>query len=156
MAPLTHPPALRHLWDVKVDVGPPVEVGDIGAGRRRAIPIVGGTFEGPAARGTVLPVGADWQIIRSDDTAEIVARYFLKTDDGATINVVNSGYRHAAPEVLRRLAAGEDVDPSEYYFRTRPVFEVADPKYAWLGRTVCVGVGVRKPALVMIRMYAVE
>ena len=35
--------------------------------------------------------------------------------------------RHGPPEVLARLAKGEDVDPSLYYFRTVMRFETAHP-----------------------------
>jgi hypothetical protein len=39
-----------------------MEFGHVAPGRRRVIPILGGTFEGPAVRGIVVPGGADWQI----------------------------------------------------------------------------------------------
>ncbi len=158
VTPLPPPvaPTLRHLFDLQVDVAPAIEVGDIGAGKRRIIPILGGTFAGPAARGEVLPGGADWQILRADGTIELVARYAIRTHDGATINVVNRGIRAGSPEVIARLTAGEAVDPSEYYFRTSPVFETGDPRYAALARTICVATAQRKPGGVIIRAFAVE
>jgi hypothetical protein len=33
------------------------------------------------------------------------------------------------------------VDPSEYYFRTTPIFETGSEKYGWLNHIICVGVG---------------
>jgi len=43
-----------------------------------------------------------------------------------------------APETFHRIAAGEEVDPAEYYFRTTPLFETAAEKYDWLNRVVAV------------------
>ena len=42
-------------------------------------------------------------------------------------------------------AAGESVDPAEYYFRISGVFETAAPQYAWLNRILAVGTGHRPP-----------
>ena len=98
------------------------DLGNTPHGHRRIIPITGGSFEGPAIKGTVEPGGADWQIIRADNVAELNAQYTLKTDDGALIYITNKGYRHGPPAVLQRLAKGEAVDPKEYYFRAVPFF----------------------------------
>ena len=73
--------------------------------------------------------------------AVIDTRYTMETSDGALIYVRNRGFRHGPPEVLRRIAAGEDVDPSLYYMRTTPALETGDPRYAWLNRIVCVASG---------------
>ena len=50
-------------------------------------------------------------------------RITLKTDDAAFIYVHYAGMRHGPSEVMKRLARGESVDPSEYYFRVAPMFE---------------------------------
>jgi hypothetical protein len=44
---------------------------------------------------------------------------------------------------MKRLSAGEAVDPSEYYFRIAPLFETASERYGWLNRVICVGLGER-------------
>jgi hypothetical protein len=46
---------------------------------------------------------------------------------------------------MRRIAGGEEVDPSEYYLRNTPCFETASATYDWLNRIVAVGVGRRLP-----------
>ena len=33
------------------------------------------------------------------------------------------------------------LDPSQYYFRTAPVFRTGDERYAWLNKVLCVGIG---------------
>ncbi len=47
--------------------------------------------------------------------------------------------------MIERLARGEPVDSSEYYFRVVPSFEVGPGKYEWLNRIVAVAVGDRRP-----------
>ena len=148
-------PALRLLYTLRVQLGAPQVVGDGPYGLRRIIPILSGTFEGPRLRGTVLPGGADWQFIRPDGIAELDARYTLETDDGALIYVSNPGIRKGPKEVMERLARGEQVDPNEYYFRTRPVFETGAPQYQWLHGVVGIGVGERYPDEVVITKYEV-
>lgn len=145
---------LDFAFAARVTVAPPLELGATHLGRRRIIPITGGAVEGPRLQGRVVPGGADWQIIRADGVAELEARYTLEADDGALISVVNRGFRHGPPEVIRKLIAGEPVDPDAYYFRCAPVFETAAPAHQWLTRTVFVGSGVRHPDLVEIQVYA--
>lgn len=93
-------PALRFLYTSSVEVGNPMVVGSTPYGERRIIPILGGSFAGPRLSGKILPGGADWQIVRTDDTAELEARYTLETDDGALIYVLNQGIRSGSKEVM--------------------------------------------------------
>ena len=72
------------------------------------VSILGGTFEGSAMRGDVLP-GADWQIVRKDGVLDIDARYALKEQAGGLVRVVSQGYRHGSSDVLAALARGEEV-----------------------------------------------
>jgi len=139
-----------------VTLAPPQELGDTPLGRRRIIAITGGRFSGARLSGRVLPGGADWQVIRSDGVADLDARYTLETGDGALIYVRNRGYRHAPAEILKKLLAGEDVNPSLYYMRTTPRFETGDARYAWLNRIVCVGTGARRPAAVELEVFEVK
>ncbi|MCG6891998.1 MAG: DUF3237 domain-containing protein [Desulfobacteraceae bacterium] len=149
------PPPLRFLYRSVVIVAEPLSVGRIAAGERRIINITGGSFSGPHLSGVILPGGADWQIIRSDGITEVEARYTLQTHDGALIYVVNRGLRHGPEDVMARLAAGEQVDPSLYYFRTTPEFETGSPEYSWLNGVVAVAVGERQASEVVITVYQV-
>lgn len=144
------------LFDARVTLAPAIELGDTPAGRRRIIPITGGTFAGARLRGRVLDGGADWQVIRADGTAELDTRYTLETDDGAIVYIQNWGYRHGPAEVIARLARGEAVDPKTYYFRTVPTFETAAPKYAWLNSIICVGTGARHADAVELGVFEVK
>jgi hypothetical protein len=150
------PPRLTFAFEVRATVGAPMEVGAVAQGRRRIVPITGGTFEGPNLRGKVMAGGADWQIIRADGFTELDTRYTLETDKGQIIYVQNAGMRHAAPDVMKRLLAGELVDPAVVYFRTVPKFETASSDLQWLTRAVFVGMGERYPNDVRIRFWRVE
>jgi Protein of unknown function (DUF3237) len=148
-------PKLEFAFTATITLGAIQEVGNTAHGRRRIIPITGGIFEGPAIKGTVEPGGADWQIIRADNVAELDAQYTLKTEDGVFIYIVNKGYRHGAAEVLQRLAKGETVSPKDYYFRTTPVFETASEKYDYLNKYIYIASGERKKESVIIHFYKV-
>lgn len=153
MTDSTKVPELSLAIEARAQVGPPLDLGSIPAGRRRIIPILGGTFEGSGIRGRILTGGADWQIVRSDGVAELDTRYTLETDDGKLIYVQNAGIRHASPEVTAKLMKGEPVDPSLVYFRTVPKFETSAPELAWLTRSIFVGTGERYPADVLLRFW---
>jgi hypothetical protein len=149
-------PALEFLARVRADVGAPLLLGATLYGERRIVPIVGGEVEGPELRGQILPGGADWQVVCSDQTALLEARYTVQTDDGALVYVRNLGIRHGPPEALERLQRGEVVDPADYYFRSSPRFESSHPRYAWLSRIVAVASGARLADKVLIDVYAVR
>ena len=139
----------------ELTLAPAQEFGATPLGRRRVIPITGGRFSGERLSGRVLPGGADWQVIRADGVADLDARYTLETADGALIYVRNKGYRHGPDEVMKRLAAGEAVEPTLYYMRTTPWFETGDARYAWLNRIVCLGTGARRAAAVELEVFEV-
>jgi hypothetical protein len=150
------PPGLVFAFELRAVVGAPVEIGQVPHGRRRIVPILGGTVQGPMLRAKVVPGGADWQLIQPDGFSELDTRYTLETDRGELVYVQNAGIRHAAPEVMQKLLAGEIVDPKLVYFRTVPKFETSVPELQWLARSVFVGIGERFPNEVVVRFYRLE
>lgn len=156
LPPVPPAPGLVFAFQARVELGPVMELGAVPRGRRRIIPIVGGTFEGSGVKGRVLNNGADWQIVRPDGFAELDTRYALQSEGGAIVYVQNAGIRHAAPEVLQKLAAGEPVDPALVYFRTVPTFETSAPELQWLTRSIFVGSGERYADHVIIRFWRLE
>ena len=148
-------PSLEYFCDLKVKLNPALIVGETPHGTRRIIPIIGGTVEGPKIKGEVLNGGADWQILRADGVTELEAHYQFKTDDGTLIYVKNTGIRAATPEIAARLAKGEKVDASEYYFRATPKFEAPKGKYDWINNSLFVCTGERLPDYVLIRVWKV-
>ena len=119
-------------------------LGDTPYGTRRIGPLTAGSFEGPKLKGTVLPGGGSWAILRRDDVLEIEVRIILETDDKQHIYMHWKGLRHGPKEVIDRLNRGENVDPATYYFRTTPYFETSSEKYGWMNRICSIASGSRK------------
>ena len=150
------PPGLEFVFEVRAEVADPLVVGELPSGTRRIIDIIGGTVEGPNISGEIIPGGADWQMIRSEDGfTDVDARYTLRTDSGSYVYVQNLGIRHAPPEVMQRLNAGETVDQGDIYFRAVPKFETGDPELEWLMRSIFICTGERYPNGVIIRFFRV-
>jgi Protein of unknown function (DUF3237) len=151
-------PTLELIAELSVTVAAPIEAGDVrGAstrGKRRTIPITGGTVRGRLT-GRVLAGGADFQLIVSETMAVLDARYTLALDSGARIFVQNHALRRGSADAIAKLVRGEPVDPSEIYFRCVPTFEVSDPSLAWLTESIFVGTGARFPDRVEIAIYRV-
>lgn len=134
-----------HLLTLTLAVSGMQPIGEIPAGNRRIGLVAGGTFHGPKLRGTVLPGGADWIIVRPDGVTALDVCIVLQTDDGAAIGLTYKGLRHGPAAVMEKLNAGQPVDPSDYYFRIAITFETAAPKYAWLNKVFGIGTGSRPP-----------
>lgn len=147
-------PVLEFACRLEVTLAPIHEMGQGRAGNRRIIPIIGGRVSGIKLSGRILNLGADWQTIFNDGTAELDTRYAFETDDGALIEVINYGFRHGPTDVLDAIARGEDVSPEAYYMRTHARLETGDPRYAWVNRTLFVGKGHRRKSEVIVDLYA--
>jgi Protein of unknown function (DUF3237) len=135
-----------HLFTLTLEVAGMQPIGATPAGDRRVGLVAGGRFAGARLRGIVLPGGADWIMLRSDGATTLDVRLVLQTDDNAAIGMTYRGMRHGPASVMDRMARGEAVDPSEYYFRTSVAFETAAANYDWLNRIIAVGTGHRPPA----------
>src|ERR1700747_2073911 len=139
-------PRLERVFRLEAALGEPLDLGDTPRGRRRIVPATGGRFAGPGLNGTLIPgASADWQVVLPDGTALGDIRHTLQTDDGALLYVRSRGIRHGSAEVTERLRRGEDVDPSEYTFRTGTQIETGSPRLDWLNKGVFVSVGGRRP-----------
>lgn len=143
------------LFQVRAELADILHLGATPYGERRIIHILGSSVEGPRLKGTILPGGADWQIIRADGAADIRARYTIAAETGGLVLVNSEGLRHGPPEVLARLARGENVDPALYYFRTAMRFETSDPALAWLNRILALARGAREARAVRLDVYEV-
>lgn len=148
-------PKLRPLCEFHVELAAPMELGDAPPGRRRIIPIIGGTVTGERLSGRILNLGADWQTVYRDGLAHLDTRYSMQTHDGAIIDIRNVGIRHGPSRILEALARGEAVDPASYYMRTVPRFETGDSRYDWLNRIIAIGSGARDASAVRLRIYEV-
>jgi hypothetical protein len=149
-------PRLSLIYRLEATLGQPLELGDTARVRRRIVPLTGGTFTGPELNGTLVPgAGADWQTVLPEGTALGDVRYTLRTERDDLLYVQSRGVRHGSPEVLARLAHGEDVDASEYTFRTSSQIESGAPDLDWLNKGVFIGVGGRQAGGVIYETYLV-
>jgi hypothetical protein len=149
-------PSLTRVYRLEATLDEPLELGDIAQMRRRIVPLTGGTFTGPELNGTLLPgSSADWQTVLPDGTALGDIRYTLHTDDGDLLYVQSRSVRHGSADVLTRLARGDDVDASEYTFRTSTQIETAAPALEWLNKGVFISVGGRRLGAVIYDTYLV-
>ena len=92
--------------------------------RENAWPIIGGRFEGPGIRGTVIPGGADYPLMRRDGMMFIDAKYSLLTDDGVTIIIHNYGIGTNEKGVRK--------------YRLTPEFWAPEGKYDWLNKSTFI------------------
>ena len=156
MTKLLPEPRLTKILRLEATLGEPLDVGNVAQGRRRIVPQTGGTFAGPELNGTLVPgASADWQIVRPDGSALVDIRSTLQTDRGELLYVRSQGVRHGSPEVLARLNRGEEVDASEYVFRTSTQIETAAPDLDWLNKGVFISVAGRQPGAVIYEVYLV-
>lgn len=143
------------LMSLDIEVGDSHILGDTPDGMRRVDLLGGGRFEGPRLRGRVLSGGSDLLLVRADGGVRTDVRLLLQTDDDATIVVTYRGSRHGPEDVMRRIAAGENVPASDYYLRNAPFFETAAPAYDWLNRIVAIGIGERIPGGARYDVYEI-
>ena len=124
-------PSLEYALQLKVTLGESYRVGETQLGERIVIPITGGTFEGPAIKGTIINGGADYQLVKkAQHRTELEAIYSIRTDDGVYIHVRNRGI----------IYDGKDPEGNpSFYFKAAPQFEApADSRYAWLNNALFV------------------
>jgi len=149
-------PRLTRIYRLVATLGEPFDLGETAHGHRRIVPLNGGAFTGPELNGELIPAAsADWQIVLRDGTTLADIRYTLRTDGGELLYGRSRGVRHGSAEVLARLARGEDVDASQYTFRTATEIETAAPELDWLNKGVFISVGGRQPGSVIYETYLV-
>ena len=80
-------------------------LGDTPYGIRRIARLKTGSFEGPKLKGTVLPGGGAWTLVRRDDVLDIEVRVLLETSDKHHLRALES-LRDVPKEVTDRLRRG--------------------------------------------------
>jgi hypothetical protein len=89
--------------------------------------ITGARWEGERFRAKMVgAAAADWAVVGDDDLLAVDVRMTLQTDDGALLFLHYDG-----------LLDGRADPPVRSAMR----FETADPRYAWMGRTVFIAAG---------------
>ncbi len=148
---------LDFMFRLHLHVGTPQVAGQGPGGELRIMPVTGGHFAGPRLRGEVLPgTAADWLRLDPDGTARLDVRLTLRTEGGQVILMSYTGVRTGPEKVLARLAHGEAVPASEYYFRTAIRFETGGADLLWMNRVIAVGTGQRPPEGPVYDVYEVR
>lgn len=139
-------PTTEFLFTMRCKLDPILDHGATPFGHRLVAIAGSGSFAGPRLKGEVVgSSGGDWALVRQDGSGALDVRLSLRTDDGALVLMTYQGRMVAAPEAfsyaLDFFKADDPAGADRYYFRTNPLFETADPRYAWLNHLVSVGRG---------------
>ena len=146
------------LYELEAELNPPQAVGPVLTGTRIIFPAKSGFIKGEKLNGKILPGGGDWGLVVDSTTFKLDVRVTIETDDGALIYITYGGYVHTDAKKFAKILEGKwgELTPSDYYFRTNPVFETSSPKYAWLNHTIAVGVGRFLTGKVAYRVFAIK
>lgn len=137
-------PVLTQVYRLKAVMDQPLDFGNVPAGHRRVVPLVGGVFTGLELNGNLLPGGSvSWQIALPDGTARVEIRYTLRTDRGALLYVRSSGVGHCNRE------------PGERLCHAATHIETAAPNLDWLNKGVFVTVAGRTAVNMLYETYLV-
>ncbi|HEX7943414.1 MAG TPA: DUF3237 domain-containing protein [Phenylobacterium sp.] len=151
-------PQMRHLFTLRAALAERIDAGPGALGRRSFNRVGEGSFAGERLRGVMTPGSGDWMLTRSDGVNMIDARVMLVTDDGAAIYMRYEGRVAIPPAVLdqaRDPARRGELEPSDYFMRSIPVFETGAPEYAWLNDVLAVGAGRLTPEGVTYEVFEV-
>ena len=131
-----------HVLTIEALLGEVRDVGLTPTGRRRVIPLVGGTVR-DGLDGEVLPGGADWNLEHPDGSVELWARYELRLADGSVVVVTNTATHEPDPQLP---------------ILTSPRFDVGDGGPVWLRTGVFVGalVPVLEEHRVVLEVHRVD
>jgi muconolactone delta-isomerase len=100
-----------------------------------------------------IPAGTPESDVEERKSAEAASAARL-ADEGHLVRVWKRPGDSSA-DVLARLARGDDVDASEYTFRTSTQIETRAPDLDWLNKGVFISVAGRQPTGVVYDIYLV-
>ena len=137
-------PGLESAFEVEVLLGALEDHGETRRGHRRVVPVIGGSvrglFDAESTRGRRRLADRPRRRLGRDRSALHVARRRRRPDPGPLAR--RAQWR---PRGDGALAAGEPVDPSEYYFRTLVTLESSTPDLVPLQDVIFVAAAVRRP-----------
>ncbi len=133
--------SMEHIFSYKATLrSPPENIGPTPEGLRMNVYVTGGTVEGPRVRGKILPVGADWLIVREDGVIILNVRATFETHDGALLYLAYTGVGEAGEDGYQRFLEGNQ--PKTFPIRAVPRIITSHPDYLWLNRLQCVNIGI--------------
>ncbi|WP_306370721.1 DUF3237 domain-containing protein [Nocardiopsis sp. CC223A] len=152
---MTFAPALTYAFEIRARIDPALHIGHGDGERLEFTPITGGDVRGPLLNGTVVAGGGDWSATRGE-VCELEARYLIRADDGAVIDIVNRGYYRPTADGPDQHDGPVRVTRPDEYFRTQPVFRTDAPAHRHLAETVFIGLAREQDGHIVIRCYALD
>ncbi|MBL1201154.1 MAG: DUF3237 domain-containing protein [Nostoc sp. GBBB01] len=132
--------SLEHIFSYRVTLKTPPEiVGPVPEGIRVNFYMLGGEVKGTKLNAKVLPVGGDWLTIRPDGVGILDVRSTFESNDGALIYTTFSGVLDLGEDGYQKFLNQEL--PELIPLRIAPRYHTAHPKYQWLNRIQCLGIG---------------
>ena len=147
-------PTFDHLLDMRVTFES-VQVFSTPLGTRMTYVVKQGRCVGPRIAADVLPGGGDWVMLGTDGVGRLDVRATLRTDDGAVINLTNTGRVQMDRATVDRFTAGELIRHDEMTARSSPLFETGDERYLWLNAVHTVAIHQVSLSEVHYRVFAV-
>ena len=126
-------------FTVRLGESPPEIIGETPEGIKVNWYISGGEFAGPMLTGKIRDEGGDWMTIRRDGIGIIGVRATLETHDGALISVDYSGVFELGENGYENFLKKKW--PPTPPTRTCPRLLTSHPKYLWVNRLQCIGIG---------------
>jgi hypothetical protein len=130
---------LPFVGTVKLQFEAPQYIGEIPWGMRVNLVVREGTIAGGALCGKLLQASADDMLVRRDGMGVVDMRAVIGAEDGAIVDVTSGGYVDFGPDGYRRAVARDLPDQAPIV--VSPLLFTKHPKYSWLGRLQCIGVG---------------
>lgn len=130
---------LDFVATVTVDFESPQYVCDTAAGMRVNFFVREGTLEGDGFSGRVIRASADHLIVRPDGMANIRILAVFALDDGVLVDVEAGGYVDFGTDGYAKALAHRLPDRAP--IAVTPLITTRHPKYRWLSRVQCIGVG---------------
>ena len=120
-------------------------------------PISGGFFKGEKLSGRIEGAGPGCTLTRPPDRNDIQVKLLLRTDDGENIFLSSEGTLLLDPAVEKRIVAGEDVPPTDYYYRLHLTFDTGSAKYGWLNGRYCFAIaGIKDWSTICYDAYLIK
>jgi hypothetical protein len=114
-------------------------IGENSWGMRVNLVICDATVVGKDFKGKMLEASADNMLVRRDGMGVVRMRAAIAIDDGAMLDVESGGYVDFGADGYRRAVSHALPDRSPVV--VSPLIWTRHPKYAWLSRLQCIGVG---------------
>ena len=137
---LRFPARLTYVATVSVDFGEIQFLGDTQDGMRVNFNVREGTVEGEGVSAKVTQGSSDQMIVRRDGMGLVRIRAAFATQDGAVLDVESGGYVDFGVDGYQRAQAHHL--PDRCPIVVSPLIFTRHPKYSWLSRVQCVGVGL--------------